>query len=294
MVPSLPTTQRYDPLPLTGRHACPFPDCTQHQDAEKPRGFQCKPTLVKHLRDQHGHELSSIPLTYLKSSKLHVCHQCVKSSLHSSPKEFNKHCETHITYRTQDNYTIISKHLYTETIETVNNNHWQEALKWLAKYNPEPPPFRTSLLPSINYQLEDMLLDLLTDIIHTTNELKKPPRKSNANKPSFESDVAAGQLIYIYEQLILAPTIKEKGGPSLTQLIKRRIRLFRSGQLEKLHEEARRVTTAPQPQQYNNATPNPDLQKKSAQRSADEDDFRTATNRLLRSTPIAPNYRQHQ
>ena len=280
---------------------CPFPECTQHHDADKPKGFDCTKTLIKHLNDQHGHEIVNIPLSYLKESNLHICHQCTPPKIFSNPTQFNKHCNSHITHRTTDNFTILTKHLYDEPTKSTQNNNWQSALKWLSTYDPEPPPFRTSLIPAIKYQLEDMLLDLLSDIIIATNELKKPPEKSKEKHPSYDTDVAAGQLIYIYEQLILAPTTKEKNGPSLTQLIKRRIRLFRSGQLETLYNESRSVTsrvpdTESQPQSQRPPTTtntNPQHAGKAAQRAANEDDFRTATARLLKSTPIAPNTQEN-
>eukprot|EP00984_Skeletonema_dohrnii_P031595 scaffold24265_cov114-Skeletonema_dohrnii-CCMP3373.AAC.1 len=62
--------------------------------------------------------------------------------------------------------------------------------------------------------------------------MKKPGKGHLASQFSHDTDVAAGQLIYIYEQLILAPTNKTNSSSSLMQLIKRRIHLFRAGKLE--------------------------------------------------------------
>ena len=90
--------------------------------------------------------------------------------------------------------------------------------------------------------------------------------------------------------LFLAPTTHDKRD-SLTQLIKRRIRLFRSGQLDLLYEESRTVTStnprSDSPQ--SNTTQQQKHQRQSAQKAADNDDFRKAISRLLKATPIAPN-----
>eukprot|EP00984_Skeletonema_dohrnii_P016248 scaffold7173_cov81-Skeletonema_dohrnii-CCMP3373.AAC.1 len=140
-----------------------------------------------------------------------------------------------------------------------------------------------------------MILDLLQDIIKATNEMKKPGTGPLASQFSHDTDVAAGQLIYLYEQLILAPTNKTGSSSSLTQLIKRRIHMFRAGKLEELYAESRTVTSRSVQSQAQSSTPTTNQQhpsdyiKRSAQRAADADDFRTATARLLKSTPIAPN-----
>jgi len=264
--------------------------CTQHQHADKPKGFENISALQRHLSDEHVHELDKLPLPFLRQTKLSICHQCKKSKLFNTPNSLHKHVLAHHTpTRTKTNHEILTHHLFDEPTSSCLNNHWDTALEWLNSTQFEPPPFRSTLLPSVKWQIEELLLDLLEDIIKATNELKKSPPKTKASLPSYNADIAAGQLIYIYEQLILAPTTHNKSD-TLTQLIKRRIRLFRSGQLEELYKESRTVTsTKSQGTSSSTKAQQEQRQQQSAQKAANDDDFKKAISRLLRATPIAPN-----
>jgi len=264
--------------------------CTQHQTADKPKGFENVSVLQRHLADEHVQELDKLPLSFLKETNLSICHQCKKSKLFNNPQSLQKHIlTTHTLSRTKTNCEILTEYLFDESTQSCHHNHWNSALDWLNSDNFDPPPFRSTLLPCVKWQLEDLLLDLLEDIIKATNELKKSPPKAKASLPAYNADIAAGQLIYLYEQLILAPTTHNKSD-SLTQLIKRRIRLFRSGQLQTLYDESRTVTsTSPQTTPLADKSQQQRRQQQSAQKAADNDDFKKAISRLLRATPIAPN-----
>ena len=120
--------------------------------------------------------------------------------------------------------------------------------------------------------------------------LKYKLPQTKEDLPDYDADVAAGQLIYLFEQFVLAPIPHSKKGPSLNQRIKRRIRLFRSGQLEKLHQESCTVISG----NHRQPLPNDHINQQSvkstlAQRAADNDDFKKAIDRLLKATPISPN-----
>ena len=107
-------------------------------------------------------------------SNLHVCHQCSTPQLFNSARSFSTHCKSHIENRTTNNFTILTNHLFNQSTKAIHNNNWEHGLNWLRNHDQEPPSFPTNLLPSIKYQLEDMLLDLLEDIVKATNEMKKP------------------------------------------------------------------------------------------------------------------------
>ena len=285
-----PLSRQVGTLPLNKQWMCPYVHCTQHQNADKPKGFENVKALQRHLSDEHVHELDQLPLSFLKETNLSICHQCKKSTLFSTPHSLQKHIANHHTStRTKTNHQILTNHLFDESTSHCYHNHWNTALEWLGSHQFEPPPFRSTLLSCIKWQLEDSLLDLLEDIIKATNELKMSPPKSKTSLPAYNADIAAGQLIYLYEQLILAPTTHNKSD-SLTQLIYRRIRLFRSGQLQALYDESRTVTsTSPQSTSLTDKTQQQQHQQQSAQRAADNDDFKKAISRLLKATPIAPN-----
>ena len=274
-------------LTLTSEWTCPFVNCTQHKDADKPSGFVNTASLRRHLTDAHSHELDKIPLSFLQQSNTFICHQCKTAKLFTTSSSLDSHVkESHTPTRSSTNHQIITKYLYDESTEACQLNHWEHALEWLANHNHEPPPYRSTLLKCIKYQLEDALTDLLHDIVKATNEMKKAPPSNKRLLPEYNPDVAAGQLVYLYEQLILAPTTKERNGPSLNQLIKRRIRLFRSGQLQTLYEDSRTVKSK---HPHNSSSTNITFQQQAAQRAADNDDFKKATSYLLKATPIAPN-----
>jgi len=285
-----PLLRQASTLTLNNHRTCPFAHCTQHQDADKPVGFDNTSALQRHLEDEHIHELDKLPLPFCRETNICICHQCKKPQLFSNSKFLERHVTTHHTpTRTKTNFDIITKFLYNKPTSSCQHNHWEDALNWLKSHNFEPPPFRSTLLPCIKWQLEEPLLDLLEDIIKATNELKKVPPTTKASLLSYNADIAAGQLIYLYEQLILAPTTNNKQD-SLTQLIKRRIRLFRSGQLETLYAESRTVESShPNTTSSSNKETQQKRQQQSAQKAADDDDFKKAISRLLKATPIAPN-----
>jgi len=99
---------------------------------------------------------------------------------------------------------------------------------------------------------------------------------------------AIWMLPFVFERLVLAPNPDNNNNTntktSINQLIHRRLRLFRSGQIKQLYEESNLVTSKT-PSDY---AANPVSKQRSAQIAADNDNFKSANARLTKDTPVEP------
>ena len=96
------------------------------------------------------------------------------------------------------------------------------------------------------------------------------------------------KLPFIFEQLVLSPSLHtnkiSKRGPSLCQLIRACLRLFRAGQLSDLYDESREVVSKSASHYRENPPPN----SKSAQNAANDENFKSTCTRLIKNAPIVP------
>ena len=161
---------------LTEKIYCPFTTCTQHRAAEKPTGFTSVGAATRHLQDCHSQLLGDIPLQYRRQHDIHVCQQCSPPRIFNNSNSLgNHHKRTHVSTRDKTNFTLLTETLYNNTAASHSHtNHWQDGIQWLQQHNQEPPPYRTSLLKCIKYQLEEPIDKLMEDIMSVCVEIKQP------------------------------------------------------------------------------------------------------------------------
>ena len=280
--------------PPGGRHGlvavikfCPFDCCSQHIKAEKPTGFSSKTNLKDHLADVHKDELYKLSDDKLKESGLYVCRQC-GDYVAASESVFLRHITSkHVKTRKTTNHKIVTNLLYS-LVESVHTNHWEEGLAWLRTFTPEEPNFRQSLILKIKHELEDDVTDCFEDILNACVECAKKPTDDRYNNTEEYNPEPIWILPFIFEQLVLCPNPDPPKpghkGTSLRKCITRRLRLFRSGQLELLHREAQMITS----KSARSFRESPPSSLKCAQEAADNDNFKSAYARIVKHMPIAP------
>ncbi|KAL7526297.1 hypothetical protein ACHAXR_004116, partial [Thalassiosira sp. AJA248-18] len=193
--------------------------------------------------------------------------------------------------RSKSNLSIVTEHLYTQK-STSESNQWDSGLNWLSTvYQPQPPPFRQSLLLHLKHKLLDTVVDAYRDLITATVEASNPSTNPNdAHSPPYDS-TPLWLLCILFEQLILAPRAPQSGpaqsAESTTQCIYRRLRWLRAGRIADLYSESRKVVSKPPSSLQSSAEQNEAFIEKSAQLAADNDNFGTANDRLTKATPVA-------
>ena len=97
------------------------------------------------------------------------------------------------------------------------------------------------------------------------------------------------KILLMFECLILSPSLhtnkNSKKGPSLHQLIRSWLRLFRTGQLSDLYKESWVEVVSKSASYYRE---NPPPVSKSAQNAANDNSSKSPWARLTKNTPIAP------
>ena len=267
---------------------CPFLSCPQHKNADKPRGFNTKLVARDHLMHEHQHELYRLSDSQLESCELCLCRVC-ETHLFTAPGYLKKHFESnHIGTRTKNNYKVITCTLF-DPVKNATNNYWSDGLEWLHSFEPSPPTFRQSLISKIKYDLEDEITKCMEEVIEICVEVNKVSTDKNSRDSQEFSREGIWKLPFIFEQLVLCPKpyqlrAKDKSGPSIRQIVRRRLRLFRSGQLQLLFEESQQVRSK-SAAAFREAPPST---HNAAQEAANEDNFRSANARLSSDTPVAP------
>ena len=238
-------------------------------------------------------------MVYRQQHGIHICQRCDPPRIFNNANSLGTHhSNLHVSTRTQTNFALLTEQLYNNSAASHSyDNHWVDGLKWLQQHNQEPPPFRTSLLKCIKFQLEEPIDKLLEDIMEVCVLLKQSPTDNSLRTNiDFQHDHVAGQLPYLFEQLVLAPTLKppaklkqqhgHKFNQSLTKLIHHRINLFRSGQLDTLYKDSRSVVSKTQTEMRTLTT---SQIQQNAQDAADENNYKSAVARAIKDTPVALN-----
>ena len=267
------------------RTHCPFAGCPQHCKSERAKGIAGS-VLCKHLKDCHQGDLWRLSDEECTSLDIFQCRIC-DEFVGKSEKALQTHIEkTHVEKRSATNLDIVTKHLYTPVSES-NNNHWEQGLAFLRTLEIKEPPFRSSLISKVKGRLLDSVTGTAADIIYAINAASKEADSNNLRLRGEYDPTPIWYLLVLFEQWVLYPTTLEEGklhSNSLNQEVSRRLRLFRSGQLEQLCKESRAVVSKTPKQQSESA----EKIQKSAQAAADCDNFKSANARLTKVTPIAP------
>lgn len=267
------------------RQHCPFSGCPQHGKSERAKGIAGS-VLCKHLKDCHQEDLWRLSEEDCTSLGIHQCRIC-DEYVGKTAGELKSHiAKAHVEKRSATNLEIVTKHLYAAVSES-NNNDWERGLAFLRSLEVTEPSFRSSLISKVKGRLLDSVTDATADIIYAINAASKEAESTNLRLRGDYDPTPIWYLLVFFEQWVLYPTTLKEGelhSSSLNQEISRRIRLFRSGQLEQLHRESCAVVSRTPKQQSESAS----KIQKSAQAAADCDNFKSANARLTKATPIAP------
>ncbi len=233
-----------------------------------------------HLRGHHGSELSKLTDCQLTERGLYLCREC-EDYVTDSESLFEDHLKKHVVTRVPTNFQLLSDLLYIH-VKNSEHNHWADGLAWLKNHQFQEPPFRQSLINSIRFRLKTDILDAMECVLMACVESsKKPADPRLVNCDSYDPD-PVWLLAFLFEQLVLAPN-PDPENISINQLIHRRLRLFRSGQLEQLHIESQQIESKA-PRDF---AANPVDIQRCAQNSADQDNRKSALARLTKHMPVA-------
>ena len=216
-----------------------------------------------------------------------MCRECGDYVAQSETVFLNHVRSKHVKTRTATNLDIVTKHLY-NLVNSVHNNHWGEALEWLRTLNLDEPSFRQSLILKLKYELEDDVTDCFEDVLKACVKSHKEAVDKDLSGTEEYNAEPIWLLPFIFEQLILCPNPDQPReghkGTSLRQCITRRLRLFRSGQLELLYQESKCIVS----KSAKSFRESPPDSHKCAQEAADNDNFGSAYARIVKHMPVAP------
>ena len=243
-------------------------------------------TLKKHLTDIHKSDLYQLTDDQLFACNLYLCRVC-DSQLCDTEKQLSTHLAKHIKRRTRTNLDICTALLYAD-VETIHQNHWREGLHFLRTTKFAEPTFRQTLITSIRDRLETSVLHAFNACIEaavlSSQEASEIRLRAD---PDFDAN-PVWKLVFCFERLVLAPnpnplSADRKTGISTNQLIHERLRLLRSGQIQKLYLASNEVVSRT-PSSF---AADPVSKQRSAQIAADNNNFKTANARLTNDTPVA-------
>ena len=191
------------------------------------------------------------------------------------------HLDKHVENRTDTNFDIVTKHLH-DDVDCVQKNHWREGLAFLRSTKFTEPTFRQTLICLINFRLEFAVLSTFFQVLVCCVEAHKSAKDAKLKNHEDYDPTAIWMLPFVFERLVLAPNPANNSDTktSINQLIHRRLRLFRSGQIKQLYDESNCITSKT-PGDY--AT-TPVSKQRSAQIAADNDNFKSANARLKLKT----------
>jgi hypothetical protein len=187
--------------------------------------------------------------------------------------------------RTSTNHDIVTRLLYKD-IKCVQRNHWREGLLFLRTHTIEPATFCQTLITLIQQdtRLEEAILKTYMDIITCCVKARGEVDYCRGRRQSDYDSTPIWILPFIFERLICAPNPDKSATAERTNtFVMRRIRMFRSGQIEALYKESNQVISRT-PKDHKE---NPTKIQRSAQIAADVDNYRSANIRLTNDMPVA-------
>jgi hypothetical protein len=187
------------------------------------------------------------------------------------------HQLTHDQCRCITQQQLVTKILY-EKVKHVQRNHWEAGLAYLTHHSIPQAELRSTLITQINFRLEADVLQTFHDVIESCVEASKPPTR---NQAADSDPTAIWMLVMLFERLVMAPNHdREK---SIDQVIHERMRMFRSGQIEQVVQDSKKVQSKSPREQANH----PPDSSKAAQIAMDNNNFSTASAHLTTNLPVA-------
>ena len=286
-IPNRPPTNNPLPPPLP----CPLCQWTPTPTTDPSQTIDTTKAIRTHYRTVHPNaDLNALPQSYLQNYKLFHCTTCnTPQFLYLRPNHLRQHTRTcHDPYRDSSNLDII-----TTTLPPPSPTHtqqWQTALQWLYNLQLRPTPFRTTLRRHLSPQTIKLLH---TQFHHITQWLllSSNPFRPNSTLPPWQKTATPfWKLLFLFEALILHPH-KIHRQQTLSATVAYRCQLFRSGQLELLHNAAYQTTTDTQQPTPNTTTrpttPSDASIRHSAQMAINQDNLQAASARLFSTNPQA-------
>ena len=165
---------------------------------------------------------------------------------------------------------------------------WNETLPWIHNLNLTPPPFRQNIWLKLNNSTKKRIKAVYHNILQIV--VSSPLTTSNSPIVPFlhRSDVL-WKIAFMFESIMLFPFPKDSEDTTAI-IINKRIHLFRTGNLKQLYKESREVISRTPLEKANRAeAQTTSTRNKSAQLAADNDNYRSAIDRIVSDTPIAIN-----
>ena len=250
-----------------------------------PTGWTSKESSRDHFLTLHRAHLHKLTPSQEEEHDVYVCRVC-EDFVASDETSLNQHIEKlHVVKRTCTNLDIVTRLLYND-VKCVQRNHWRDGLHFLAHHTFEPAPFRQSLITLINQdtRLEEAILKTYMAVITCCVQAKGDYKYARTSCSSDFDSTPIWVLPFVFERLICAPNPDTSStAESINQLIHRRLRLFRSGQIQALYDESNSITS----RSPNDQRADPVKIHRSAQIAADNNNFRSASIRLTNDMPVA-------
>jgi hypothetical protein len=271
------------------RSDCPFcKDWHIPTSHHSPTDTAC--ALRHHLQTTHPtRNLHCISDDYFTQHNLHPCRRCnTPATLFLNDRVLKTHnTRTHSTTRTDTNATIITNALRHTTTET-----WSQNLLWLQNLPVKPPSFTTNIWRRLRPKTQQEYFATLHQV-HQWILLASTPIDHPADHPAYQtSSEPLWKIALLLDTLILHPTTPTESQQPDTAVL-HRLASFRHGHLRRLHTQAFSIPAPPQ-----TSTPtftDDDIPSSPAQALANEDNLRSAYQRVQSTLPIAsmtPNVRQ--
>lgn len=182
----------------------------------------------------HKASLCELDDNELRNHNLYVCRQC-DNYITKTENLLAGHQLTHVQYRCTTQHKLVTKRL-NEKVKHIQRNHWEAGLAYLTHHSIPQAKFRSTLITQINFRLEAEILQTFHDVIGCCVEAAKPP---SHNLAADSDPTAIWMLVLLFERLALA--LNHDRDRSINQVIHARMRMFRSGQIEQLVQESKKV-----------------------------------------------------
>ena len=171
----------------------------------------------------------------------------------------------------------------------ISSTHkWRECLPWMHNLHLTLPPFRQNIWLKMNKSTKSRIKAVYHNILQIV--VASPLCTSHRPIIPFlhRSDVL-WKIAFMFESLMLFQFPKNSKDTTAT-VINKRIHLFRTGNIKQLYTDSRNVISKT-PLEKSNRAANQTIstRNKSAQLAADNDNYRSAIDRIVSDTPIAIN-----
>ena len=266
-------------MSTTNNHICPILgcNCTQHGSLN---------LLRDHLLLNHTRSLGNISEAEWDNMGIYKCPDC-HDQLFTNKGALTRHINRiHKVGKSQvDNVERISQFIPTPPTST---HQWNKALVWLDQLTIQPPSFRQSIWLKTNKTTKTKIKHLFNRLILTV--VNSPNRVDiRPTVPALHRIDVLWKLLILFESLILYPLDKNSSHGTSTQL-DNRIYLFKIGDIKTLYEKSRTVKSrSPEEKQANAINSDNFILSKCAQTAADNDQFKSAIQRITNNTPVALN-----